>query len=40
VCSGRNAMKSLEMIMAVYHAALSGSRAKLPLTDRTHPLEA
>lgn len=38
VCSGRNAMKSLEMIMAVYHAALSGRRVPLPLADRSHPL--
>ena len=37
-CSGRAAMKSLEMIMAVYHAALSGSRAALPLKERGHPL--
>jgi predicted dehydrogenase len=38
-CSGRAAMKSLEMVMAVYHAALTGSRVPLPLTDRRHPLE-
>ena len=37
-CSGRAAMKSLEMIMAVYHAALRGARVPLPLTDRRHPL--
>lgn len=39
-CSGRNAMKSIEMIMAVYHAAFSGTRVTLPLSDRTHPLAA
>jgi predicted dehydrogenase len=38
VCSGRNAMKAIEMIMAVYHAALSSSRVALPLKDRQHPL--
>lgn len=38
VCSGQHAMKSLEMIMAVYHAALSGARVAFPLKDRTHPL--
>jgi predicted dehydrogenase len=39
-CSGRNAMKSIEMIMAVYQAALSGARVALPLADRKHPLGA
>jgi hypothetical protein len=33
-------MKSLEMIMAVYHAALAGRRVTLPLADRKHPLNA
>lgn len=37
-CSGHAAMKSLEMIMAVYHAALAGTRVPLPLKDRGHPL--
>ena len=37
-CSGRNAMKALEMVMAVYHAALGGGRARLPLAERGHPL--
>jgi predicted dehydrogenase len=40
VCSGRHAMKSLEMIMAVYQAALGGARVPLPLKDRSHPLGA
>lgn len=39
-CSARAAMKSLEMIMAVYQAALSASRIALPLKDRAHPLSA
>jgi predicted dehydrogenase len=37
-CSGHAAMKSLEMIMAVYHAALAGTRVSLPLKERGHPL--
>jgi predicted dehydrogenase len=39
-CSGLNATKSLEMVMAVYHAALSGARVALPLKDRSDPLGA
>jgi predicted dehydrogenase len=38
VCSGRNAAKAVEMVMAVYQAALSGARVPLPLVDRRHPL--
>src|SRR5205814_9720588 len=38
VCSGRAAMKSLEMIMAVYQAALAQARVPLPLAVRSHPL--
>jgi predicted dehydrogenase len=38
VCSGANATKALEMVMAVYHAALRGTRVALPLADREHPL--
>ncbi|MGI8604193.1 MAG: Gfo/Idh/MocA family protein [Verrucomicrobiales bacterium] len=37
-CSGTNAMKSIEMVMAVYHAALQNKRISLPLNDRQHPL--
>ena len=37
-CSARAATKSLEMIMAVYHAALGGRRVSLPLEERGHPL--
>jgi hypothetical protein len=33
-------MKALEMVMAVYHAALSGAQVKLPLAQRRHPLVA
>jgi predicted dehydrogenase len=38
ICSGRAGMKALEMVMAVYQAALSGDRVAFPLTDRRHPL--
>ena len=37
-CSGLNAMKSLEMVMAIYQAALQNERVKLPLEYRDHPL--
>jgi predicted dehydrogenase len=37
-CSGANATKALEMVMAVYQAAIGGIRVEFPLTDRTHPL--
>ena len=37
-CSGRDGMKAVEMVMAVYHAALSGARVALPLEQRKHPL--
>lgn len=37
-CSGANAMKAIEMVMAVYEAALQRARVKLPLDRRTHPL--
>ena len=37
-CSGRNGMKAVEMVMAVYQAGLSGRRIMFPLTDRKHPL--
>lgn len=37
-CSGRNAAKAIEMVMSVYHAALTGRRAAFPLPVRTHPL--
>jgi len=37
-CSGYNAMKAIEMVMAVYRAALGGTRVALPLEERDHPL--
>jgi predicted dehydrogenase len=37
-CGARAAMKSLEMIMAVYHSAVAQARVTLPLKDRSHPL--
>lgn len=38
-CSGHAAMKSLEMIHAVFAAGLSRDRVELPLRERRHPLE-
>ena len=37
-CSGQNAAKALEMVMAVYHASLQQKRVAVPLEDRRHPL--
>ena len=37
-CSGHNAMKAVEMVMAVYQAALAAKRIAMPLTNRKHPL--
>ena len=38
VTSGRNAAAAVEMVMAVYHAALGGARVAFPLAERKHPL--
>ena len=37
-CSGRNAAAAVEMVMAVYRAALTAARVPLPLKERGHPL--
>lgn len=37
-CSGRNAMRSIEMVMAVYRSSLTGSKVAIPLAQRGHPL--
>jgi len=37
-CSGRVAMKSLEMIMAVFQAGVTRERVTIPMTQRQHPL--
>ena len=37
-CSGRNGAWAVEIVMAVYQAALSGKRVRFPLAVRTHPL--
>ncbi|HWN96370.1 MAG TPA: Gfo/Idh/MocA family oxidoreductase [Methylomirabilota bacterium] len=39
-CSGHNGAWAVEMVMGVYHAALSQSRVAFPLKSRSHPLEA
>ncbi len=38
VCSGRAAMRSLEMIHAVFLAGLARARVEFPLRNRAHPL--
>ncbi|MGB0579226.1 MAG: Gfo/Idh/MocA family protein [Limisphaerales bacterium] len=38
ICSGANAAAAIEMVMAVYRAALAGQRVNLPLKNRMHPL--
>lgn len=38
ICSAHHAARAIEMVCAVYHAALTGSRAPFPLTERSHPL--
>jgi predicted dehydrogenase len=40
ICNGRAAMKALEMVMAVYQAALTRGRVEFPLATRQHPLSA
>jgi len=37
-CSGRNGAWAVEMVMGVYHAALSGKRVSFPLSIRSHAL--
>jgi predicted dehydrogenase len=39
-CSGHNGALAVEMVMAVYQAALSGRRVSFPLVERSHPLTA
>src|SRR2546423_3003854 len=38
ICSGKAATAAIEMVMAVYQAAISSRRSEFPLTDRRHPL--
>jgi predicted dehydrogenase len=38
ICSAHHAAHAIEMVCAVYHAALTGSRTSFPLTERSHPL--
>lgn len=37
-CSGKNGAWAVEMVAAVYRAALAGGRVTFPLARRTHPL--
>ncbi len=38
-CSGYDGMKAVEMVMAVYQAAIRKQRVALPLKERKHPLK-
>jgi predicted dehydrogenase len=38
VCSGKAGMRAIEMVMAVYQAAIAGRRVSFPLVERKHPL--
>jgi predicted dehydrogenase len=38
ICSGKAATAAIEMVMAVYQAAIRARRVEFPLTDRRHPL--
>jgi len=38
ICNGENASHAIEMVMAVYRAALAHQRIQLPLKNRLHPL--
>jgi len=38
ICSGKAATAAIEMVMAVYQAAIGGRRVEFPLTERRHPL--
>jgi predicted dehydrogenase len=37
-CSGANAARAVEMVMAIYRASLTRSRVSLPVAQRDHPL--
>jgi predicted dehydrogenase len=38
-CSGKNAAKAVEMVMAVWRAGISRNRVEFPLKERGHPLQ-
>jgi predicted dehydrogenase len=37
-CSGKNAAKAVETVMAVWRAGIARSRVEFPLKERGHPL--
>lgn len=39
ICSGRDGVRALEMVLGAYESQLSGRRVAFPVEDRTHPLE-
>ena len=39
ICSGRDGVKALEIVLGAYESQISGARVAFPIHDRTHPLE-
>lgn len=39
ICSGRDGVKALEMVMGAYESQISGWRVAFPIGDRSLPLE-
>ena len=39
VCSVRDGVKALEMVLAPYASQITGARVALPMRDRRHPLD-
>lgn len=39
ICSGRDGVRALEMVLAAYRSQIAGARVPLPLVERRHPLE-
>ena len=39
ICSGRDGVKALELVLAPYAAQITGARVALPMADRRHPLD-
>ncbi len=39
ICSGRDGVKALEMVMGAYESQITGTRVALPMVNRSHPLE-
>ena len=39
ICSGRDGVRALEMVLGAYRSQIAGARMALPLAERRHPLE-